>query len=68
MYLSEYHQRLVTSIVKKRYNPKTKKSEYCLVSVKDPKKILKWFGSNKPSDERVIHEEKRVQYFKNKKP
>ena len=38
---------------------------WALVSVKDPSKILKWFGTTKPSSESQGKEEKRVQYFKN---
>ena len=39
---------------------------YVLVSKKDPKKVLKWFGAKKPSSKSVEGNEKRVQYFKNK--
>jgi hypothetical protein len=38
---------------------------YALVSVKDPTKVLKWFGTKKPSSEAKDKVEKRVQYFKN---
>jgi hypothetical protein len=38
---------------------------WALVSVKDPSKILKWFGKNKPSLIKLTREEKRVQYYKN---
>ena len=37
---------------------------WALVSKKNPKKILKWFGSTKPSEEMVAKEEKRVNIFK----
>ncbi len=47
-------------------NPKTNKTEYCLVSVKSPGKVLEWFGSKKPSEGRVSKAEARVKYFKNK--
>ena len=50
-----------------KINPKSGKTEYCLVSVKDPSKILRWFGTQKPSGERVASEEARVNYFKHKK-
>jgi hypothetical protein len=38
--------------------------EWALVSKKDPSKVLKWFGKNKPSEKTVAAEERRVQYFK----
>lgn len=38
--------------------------KYKLVSKKDPKKVLKDFGSKKPSDEDVAKEERRVNFFK----
>jgi hypothetical protein len=41
--------------------------EWCLVSTKDPSKILKWFGVKKPSNDVVGKEEARVEYFKNMK-
>jgi hypothetical protein len=47
-------------------NPKTNKTEYCLVSVKTPGKVLEWYGPKKPSDARVEKSEKRVTYFDNK--
>lgn len=47
-------------------NPKTNKTEYCLVSVKTPGKVLEWFGTKMPSEARVEKSEKRVTYFKNK--
>ena len=40
------------------------KMQWCLVSVKDPSKILKWFGTSKPSADAVAKEERRVSYFK----
>lgn len=40
--------------------------EWCLVSVKDNSKVLKWFGVKKPSNELIDKEEKRIQYFKHK--
>lgn len=50
----------------KKYNKKTKQQEWALVSKKDPNKILQWFGTQKPSDDKVQKVEKRVQWFKNK--
>ena len=51
-------------ILTQRYNKNTKRKEWALVSRSNPKKILKWFGVKKPSKERVMKEERRVQYFK----
>jgi len=56
----------LSETVEKRVNPSTGKSQYCLVSVSNPDKILKWW-THKPSDEDIEHEEKRVRYFKNLK-
>ena len=53
------------AIIKKKTNPKSGKSEYSLVS-KSNVHPLNYFGSKKPSVESAAHEEKRVQYFKNK--
>lgn len=40
--------------------------KWALVSKSDSSKVLKWFTAIKPSDEAVLHEERRVQYFKHK--
>ncbi|QEG09015.1 hypothetical protein HWC29_gp017 [Aeromonas phage 4_4572] len=42
---------------------KTKKG-FKLVSKKNPKKVLKNFGKDKPSKEEVAKEEARVNFFK----
>jgi hypothetical protein len=52
------------AILVQRKNDKTDQTEWALVSKKD-RKVLKWFGAKKPSDEAVQKEEKRIQYFKN---
>jgi hypothetical protein len=52
------------AILKQKYNKKTKKKEWALVSKSKPSKVLKWFGARKPSKDRVNKEEKRIQYFK----
>ena len=44
-------------------NKNTDKKEWALVSKDDPKKILKWFGPKKPSEEQVQKEERRVEYW-----
>jgi hypothetical protein len=54
-------------MLKKVNNPHTGRSEYALVSVKDPGKVLKYFGAEKPSEEHVRKEEARVEWFKHKK-
>ena len=38
---------------------------WALVSVKDPNKVLQWYGAKKPSAATKGKTEKRVQYFKN---
>jgi len=53
------------SLVKK-YREEKDRKEWALVSKSDNSKVLKWFGTEKPSDEAVEKEERRVQYFKNK--
>ena len=45
-------------------NDKTDKKEWALVSKSDPSRVLKWFGTKKPTKEEVYKEEKRVQWFK----
>lgn len=50
-------------MVRLKYNPKTGRKEYALVS-RDGSKILEWFGANKPSKEAYKKAEARVQYFK----
>ena len=48
----------------KKYNKKTKKKQWALVSMTDEDKVLKWFGDKKPSEDSVAREEKRVRFFK----
>ena len=54
-----------TSILRKKYREDKDRSEWALVSKKGGK-VLKWFGEQKPSEERVKKEEQRIQYFKHK--
>lgn len=54
-----------TSILRKKYREDKDRSEWALVSKKGGK-VLKWFGKQKPSEERVKKEEQRIQYFKHK--
>ncbi|HEY8096125.1 MAG TPA: hypothetical protein VIE65_08525 [Methylobacter sp.] len=51
------------SILRKKYRKEKGRSEWALMDSKG-KKVLRWFGERKPSDERVQKEEKRIQYFK----
>jgi hypothetical protein len=50
----------------RRYNKKRKRTEWALVSRSNPKKVLRWFGPRKPSEEKVLAEERRIQWFKHK--
>ena len=54
----------VEATLVQRHRKDTDRKEWALVSKKDPSKILKWFGVTKPSEESVLKEERRVQYFK----
>lgn len=47
-----------------RLHQKTGQKEWCLVSVKDPTKILEWYGKSKPTTEQVAESEKRVEFYK----
>jgi hypothetical protein len=63
---------IVTAVVTQRYREETGRKEWALVSRKPDKrtgkrKILYWFGTEKPSEEKVMKEEKRVQMFKHMK-
>jgi hypothetical protein len=48
-----------------RTNPRTKRKEWCLVSI-EKGRVLQYFGKTKPSDEAVQKVEARIEYFKNK--
>jgi hypothetical protein len=50
-----------------RRKDKSGRLRYCLVSVKDPSKVLEWYGTQKPSDATIQRSEDRVNWFKNKK-
>lgn len=58
-YPAEVNARLI-----QKKNLNTGKKEWALVSKKTPSKILKWFGTAKPSEKAVLKEERRVQFFK----
>tara|TARA_B100001094_G_scaffold333431_1_gene412119 strand:+ start:7117 stop:7386 length:270 start_codon:yes stop_codon:yes gene_type:complete len=57
-----------TAILKKlkrttRGKGKRDRMEWALVSKSNPKKILKWFGPDKPSKKEIAKEERRVHAF-----
>lgn len=51
----------------KRVREKTGEKRYCLVSRKDPSRILEWFGKERPSDETIQNSERRIQFWKHNK-
>jgi hypothetical protein len=55
----------VFSVLVQKVNPKTHRREWALLS-KNKDKVLKWFGVQKPSEETVKKEEKRVQFWKSR--
>lgn len=48
---------------KSREKDKRDRLEWALVSKKNPKKVLKWFGPDKPTKREVAKEEARIHYF-----
>jgi hypothetical protein len=48
----------------KRFNKKTGRKEWALVSRKTPSKILEWYGAKEPSDQQIAKSEARVRYYK----
>lgn len=55
-----------TSILRKKFREEKDRSEWALMDSKG-ERVLKWFGPEKPSKERVMKEERRIQYFKHKR-
>ena len=53
------------SILRKKYREDKDRTEWALLDSKG-KRVLRWFGVEKPSEERVKKEEKRIQFFKHK--
>ena len=49
-----------------KQNKRTKKTEWAMVSKNNPNKVLRWFGTRKPSKARFAKEERRVQTFAHK--
>ena len=41
-------------------------NQWALVSKTNRRKVLKYFGTQKPSHEAVLKEERRIQFFKNR--
>ena len=62
---------IVTGVVTQRFREENNRKECALIS-KEPdkntgkRKILYWFGVEKPSKEKVLKQERRVQFFKHK--
>lgn len=50
-----------------KVNPESGEKEWCLVSKSDPSRVLQYYGTKKPSPERVLETERRVQYYKHHK-
>lgn len=48
---------------KNRGKGKEDRLEWALVSKSNPKKILRWFGTQKPSHKRIVQEERRIHSF-----
>ena len=64
--IEELTNRIKSAVLIQKHNENTGTTQWALVSVKDHDKVLKWFGSEKPSDESILKEEKRVQWFKSR--
>lgn len=54
-------------MLRKKYNPKRQRTEWALVSRRGGR-VLRWFGTSKPSESRVAKEERRIQYFRHAIP
>lgn len=52
-----------TAILKQKHREETDREEWALFDSKGHR-VLKWFGPKKPSEERVLKEEHRIQFFK----
>ena len=64
--LSELTKTAVLKKLKRTTRGKGKRDrmEWALVSKSNPKKILKWFGPEKPSKKQIAKEERRIHAFK----
>lgn len=61
----------VEGIVTEKFRKDKNRKEWALVSKKPDartrkRRVLKWFGTQKPTKEQIAKEEKRIQYFKHK--
>lgn len=54
------------ALLRKKRREDKNRIEWALISRSKPQKVLKWFGTKKPSAERVQKEENRIQWFKHK--
>lgn len=59
------YDRRKVAVLKQKRREDTDQQEWALFDSKG-ERVLEWFGSEKPSDERVQKAEARVQFFKNK--
>ena len=50
------------SVLRKRHNDKTNQTEWALMD-SEGKRVLEWYGKQKPSEERIKKSEKRIQWF-----
>lgn len=67
--IKEVLAQIVLGVVTQRYREDKSRKEWALVSRKPDTKsgkrrVLYWFGTKKPSKERVQKQEKRVNWFK----
>ncbi len=54
---------LKKAVLKQKHREETDREEWALFD-SEGKRVLKWFGEKKPSDEQVLKEERRIQFFK----
>jgi len=47
-----------------KVNPHSGKKEWALLSISKPGRVLEWYGTKKPSKEKVANSERRVQWYK----
>lgn len=53
------------SVLRRKYRKDKDRTEWALLD-SSGKKVLRWFGEEKPSEERAKKEEGRIQFFKHK--
>ena len=69
--MHEIEKVVVEGIVTQRHREETDRKEWALVSKKPhantgKRRVLKWFGKKKPTEEEIEKEEQRVQFYKHK--